>query len=202
MIFFLFHIGIVGKCGWIIGGRGGAKEYVGPPSQIIGGAWPLWPPSSYVYECSSWFYVYARMSLLLSRFRCFHVCTMSFAFYYVLPWNFQIAPRAYYALITFSLRHSCDILIQVHALCVLILSARFLECITGIQICLPKGVGREDKKTRNWVALTTWPQCWCWCWCCLLFLLCLILLNNKRTVCVSSLGKKNITKERSDSVCS
>ena len=42
MIFFLFHIEIEGKCGWIIGG---AKGYVGPPSQIIGGAWPpLAPP--------------------------------------------------------------------------------------------------------------------------------------------------------------
>ena len=40
--FFLFHIEIEGKCGWIIGG---AKGYVGPPSQIIGGAWPpLAPP--------------------------------------------------------------------------------------------------------------------------------------------------------------
>ena len=34
MIFFLFHIEIEGKGGWIIGG---AKGYVGPPSQIIGG---------------------------------------------------------------------------------------------------------------------------------------------------------------------
>ena len=40
--FFLFHIEIEGKGGWIIGG---AKGYVGPPSQIIGGAWPpLAPP--------------------------------------------------------------------------------------------------------------------------------------------------------------
>ena len=39
---FLFHIEIEGKCGRIIGG---AKGYVGPPSQIIGGAWPpLAPP--------------------------------------------------------------------------------------------------------------------------------------------------------------
>ena len=31
-----------GTCGWIIGG---AKGYVGPPSQIIGGSWPpLAPP--------------------------------------------------------------------------------------------------------------------------------------------------------------
>ena len=42
-VFFLFHIEIEGKCGWIIGG---AKGYVGPPSQIIGGPGP---PSSYAY---------------------------------------------------------------------------------------------------------------------------------------------------------
>ena len=39
--FFLFHIEIEGKGGWIIGvggGGGGGKGYVGPPpSQIIGG---------------------------------------------------------------------------------------------------------------------------------------------------------------------
>ena len=51
--FFLFHIQIVGKCGWIMGG-GGAKGYIGLPSQIIGGAAcppppPLAPPSSYAY---------------------------------------------------------------------------------------------------------------------------------------------------------
>ena len=51
--FFLFHIEIKGKCGWIIGG---AKGYVGPPSQIIGGGGagspcpPHPPPSSYAYE--------------------------------------------------------------------------------------------------------------------------------------------------------
>ena len=32
-----------GTGGWIIGG---AKGYVGPPSQIIGGAWPPPPPGS------------------------------------------------------------------------------------------------------------------------------------------------------------
>ena len=35
--FFLFHIEIDGKCGWIIGGWGG-KGYVGPPLKILG-AW-------------------------------------------------------------------------------------------------------------------------------------------------------------------
>ena len=63
MNFFLFHIEIEGKCGWIIGvgggggGGGGAKGMLAhPPSQIIGGAglggggWPPWPPSSYAYE--------------------------------------------------------------------------------------------------------------------------------------------------------
>ena len=29
---------------WGGGGGGGGKGYVGPPSQIIGGAWPPWPP--------------------------------------------------------------------------------------------------------------------------------------------------------------
>ena len=33
----------------LLGGRGGAKGYVGPPSQIIGGG--PGPPSSYAYEC-------------------------------------------------------------------------------------------------------------------------------------------------------
>ena len=38
----MFHIEIEEKGGWIIGG---AKGYVGPPSKIIGGAWPpLAPP--------------------------------------------------------------------------------------------------------------------------------------------------------------
>ena len=37
MIYFLFHIEIEEKCGWIIGGGGGGKGYVGFPSQIIGG---------------------------------------------------------------------------------------------------------------------------------------------------------------------
>ena len=47
--FFLFHIEIEGKCGWIIGGRG-AKGMLLPPSQIIrgggggGGGTPLASP--------------------------------------------------------------------------------------------------------------------------------------------------------------
>ena len=36
MIFFLFHIEIEEKCGWIIGG-GGGQRVCWPPSQIIGG---------------------------------------------------------------------------------------------------------------------------------------------------------------------
>ena len=46
MIFFLFHIEIEGKCGWIIGG---AKGYVGPPLKLLGGPGPPGPPSSYAY---------------------------------------------------------------------------------------------------------------------------------------------------------
>ena len=42
--FFLFHIEIEGKCGWIIGEGGGVRgqRVCWPPSQIIGGAFP--PP--------------------------------------------------------------------------------------------------------------------------------------------------------------
>ena len=50
--FFLFHIEIEGKCGWIIGGGGGqgvGQRVCWPPSQIIGGAFPP-PPSSDAYE--------------------------------------------------------------------------------------------------------------------------------------------------------
>ena len=42
LCFFLFHIEIEGKGGWIIGGGGGGKGYVGLPSQMIWGACP--PP--------------------------------------------------------------------------------------------------------------------------------------------------------------
>ena len=58
--FFLFLIEIEGKGGWIIGGWGGGKGYVGPPSQIIGGGGggggglaPLAPPSSYAYDIAT-----------------------------------------------------------------------------------------------------------------------------------------------------
>ena len=48
VIFFLFHIEIEGKYGWIIGG---AKGYVGPPPlKLLGGLAPPGPPSSYAYE--------------------------------------------------------------------------------------------------------------------------------------------------------
>ena len=51
--FFLFHIEIEGKCGWIIGGggggggEGGAKGMLAPLSNYWGGASP---PSFYAYE--------------------------------------------------------------------------------------------------------------------------------------------------------
>ena len=35
--FFLFHIEIEGKGGWIIWGGGGGKGYVGPPLKLLGG---------------------------------------------------------------------------------------------------------------------------------------------------------------------
>ena len=41
LCFFLFHIIIEGKCGWINGG-GGGKGYVGPPLKLLGGPAP--PP--------------------------------------------------------------------------------------------------------------------------------------------------------------
>ena len=44
--FFLFHLEIEGKGGWIIGGAGAGGW---PPSQIIGGPAPLASPSSYAY---------------------------------------------------------------------------------------------------------------------------------------------------------
>ena len=43
LLFFLFHIEIEGKGGWIIGGGGGGgKGYVGPPLKLLGGLPP--PP--------------------------------------------------------------------------------------------------------------------------------------------------------------
>ena len=36
--------------GGLLGRGGGAKDMLAPPSQIIGGAWPPWPPSSYAYD--------------------------------------------------------------------------------------------------------------------------------------------------------
>ena len=45
VIFFLFHIEIEGKGGWIIGGGGGGgKGYVAPPLPNYWGAWPPLPP--------------------------------------------------------------------------------------------------------------------------------------------------------------
>ena len=41
LCFFLFHIIIEGKCGWI---NGGAKGYVGPPLKLLGGPAPPPPP--------------------------------------------------------------------------------------------------------------------------------------------------------------
>ena len=57
--FFLFHIEIEGKGGWIIGGGGGGgggggagKGYVGPPLKLLGGGgWPS--PSSYAYDIAT-----------------------------------------------------------------------------------------------------------------------------------------------------
>ena len=57
--FFLFHIEIEGKGGWIIwGGGGGGKGYVGPPlSNYWGGLAslppPPPPPSSYAYDIAT-----------------------------------------------------------------------------------------------------------------------------------------------------
>ena len=58
--FFLFHIEIEGKCGWIIGGGGGGgKGYVAPPHQIIGGGGgdcPPCPPLPTPMFCSCFLY--------------------------------------------------------------------------------------------------------------------------------------------------
>ena len=54
--FFLFHIEIEGKGGWIIGlGGGGGKGYVGPPLSNYwgGGPGPPGPPSSYAYDIAT-----------------------------------------------------------------------------------------------------------------------------------------------------
>ena len=54
--FFLFHIEIEGKGGWIIwGGGGGVKGYVGPPPplKLLGGGGGGWPPSTYAYGLQS-----------------------------------------------------------------------------------------------------------------------------------------------------
>ena len=50
--FFLFHIEIEGKGGWIIwGGGGGAKGMLGPPLKLLGGG--PGPPSTYAYGLQS-----------------------------------------------------------------------------------------------------------------------------------------------------
>ena len=66
--FFLFHIEIEGKGGWIIGG-GGGQRVCWPPSQIIGGPAtppPPTPPSSYAYVL--FVNVTASLSILMLRF--------------------------------------------------------------------------------------------------------------------------------------
>ena len=51
--FFLFHIEIEGKGGWIIGG--GAKGMLVPPLKLLGGrpGPPAPPPSSYAYDIAT-----------------------------------------------------------------------------------------------------------------------------------------------------
>ena len=50
--FFLFHIEIEGKGGWIIGG-GGAKGMLAPLSNYWGGPGPPGPRSSYAYDIAT-----------------------------------------------------------------------------------------------------------------------------------------------------
>ena len=47
--FFLFHIEIEGKGGWIIGGPKGMLAPLSNYGGGGGGAGPSWPPSSYAY---------------------------------------------------------------------------------------------------------------------------------------------------------
>ena len=52
--FFLFHIEIEGKCGWIIGGGGGQRVCCPPPFKLLeGGGCSPRPPSSYAYALRS-----------------------------------------------------------------------------------------------------------------------------------------------------
>ena len=55
--FFLFHIEIEGKGGWIIwgggGGGGGAKCMLPPPLKLLVGGLPPPPPSTYAYGLQS-----------------------------------------------------------------------------------------------------------------------------------------------------
>ena len=63
--FYLFHIEIEEKCGWIIGGPKGMLAPP-PPSQIIGGPGPLWPPSSYAYVYKIFFQTAEEQAYFLS----------------------------------------------------------------------------------------------------------------------------------------
>ena len=91
MIFFLFHIEIEGKCGWIIGGGAfhieiegkygwiigvGGKRYVAPPSQVIGGLPPLTPPPRpplITPMCFQMQYTDLLMLLKLSELNCHYI---------------------------------------------------------------------------------------------------------------------------------
>ena len=50
--FFLFHIEIEGKCGWIIGGGGGGGGW--PPLKLLGGPQPPPPTPTFLRLWSTW----------------------------------------------------------------------------------------------------------------------------------------------------
>ena len=71
MIFFLFHIEIEGKCGWIIGG---AKGYVAPPPlKLLGGPAPPPPPPAPPPPLSCYAYEHSPAYLMMLKFCKFKV---------------------------------------------------------------------------------------------------------------------------------
>ena len=76
MIFFLFHIEIIGKCGWITGGGGGGAKGMLPPSlKLLGGAVPPCPPPPCSYAYVTKVTKFSDQPLMLEKYS-FIVLTM------------------------------------------------------------------------------------------------------------------------------